>query len=269
MISVGPFSIRIIMILSAVIVAWLVTRLFARSIPDVQPKIASGLIFDALIVGLLIGRISFVLVWWSDYIASPWAILAMGDGGFYAVVGIPAAVVWLGWKTRKDPRLRKPVYMGVLVGLIVWSSALGGLKLLQQSAPSLPEIELSTLDSQPLTLTRFSGQPVVVNLWASWCPPCRKEMPVFAQAQAEYPGIAILMVNQGESLQTITTFLASEGLELGYVLLDPAAKVMREFGAHALPTTLFFDAEGKMVHSHMGEITLPSLKNTINKTFAK
>lgn len=269
MINLGPFSIRVVIIVVAAIVAWLVTRVAARHLADLQPKIASGLIFDALLVGLLVGRLAFVLVWWNEYIASPWSILAIGDGGFYAAVSITAGVAWIWWKTRKDYQLRKPVYTGIMVGLIVWTAAVGGLNLLQQSAPSLPEIELRTLDSQPVSLTSFSGQPIVVNLWATWCPPCRREIPVFVQAQAEYPDIAVVMINQGERLQAITDFLTSESLELEHVLLDPASLVMREFGAHALPTTLFFDAEGRLVHSHMGELTLPSLKNTINRSFAK
>jgi hypothetical protein len=62
------------------------------------------------------------------------------------------------------------------------------------------------------------------------------------------------MINQGESTQAINAFLKSEGLELEHVLLDPSSAMMREVGSRGLPTTLFFDAEGKMLDAHMGEI---------------
>lgn len=267
MISIGPYSTRIVIIVIAASMAWLFSRLFAKHFSSTQPSTASSLVFDAFLVGILIARATFVLVWWNDYIASPWAILAIGDGGFYAASGIFGAIAWIWWKTRREKRLRKPVYAGMLAGLIAWGGGSAGVALMQPSFPSLPELELSTIDSQPLMLTSFSGQPVVVNLWASWCPPCRREMPVFMEAQAEFQDIGVVMINQGESLQEITNFLASEALELEHVVLDQTSKTMRVFGARGLPTTLFFDAEGRMVHSHMGEMTMPSLKNNIKKFF--
>jgi thiol-disulfide isomerase/thioredoxin len=269
MISVGPFSIRIVVITLATMVAWLVARLLARRLPDSAAKSASGLILDAFLVGLVIGRTAFVLVWWKDYVATPWSILAVGDGGFYAAAGVPAAVAWVWWKTRREQPLRKPVYAGILAGLLAWGGGSGALVLLHGSAPSLPALELSTIDSEPVALASFAGQPIVVNLWATWCPPCRREMPVFVQAEADYPGIAFVMINQGESAATITAFLKEEGLELDHVLLDTASLAMREAGSRGLPTTLFFDAQGRMVHSHMGELTMPSLKSTVKSHFGQ
>ncbi|MDK7178355.1 hypothetical protein QP445_13090, partial [Micrococcus luteus] len=70
--------------------------------------------------GLVTGRLTFVLIWWSDYIAAPWSILAVGDGGFYPAAGVPVAVAWIWWRTRHEQSLRKPVYAGVLAGLMAW-----------------------------------------------------------------------------------------------------------------------------------------------------
>src|SRR5699024_3535079 len=57
----------------------------------------------------------------------------------------------------------------------------------QPSGPPLPDLDLAALDERPVSLVSYMGQPVVLNLWATWCPPCRREMPVFEQAQAEFP----------------------------------------------------------------------------------
>src|SRR5690606_28498491 len=102
---------------------------------------------------------------------------------------------------------------------------------------------------------------------ASWCPPCRREMPVFEQAQNAFPGVAFVMVSQGESAQQARAFLRSEGLNLRDVLLDTSSQVMQAVGSQGLPTTLFFDAQGRRVDSHMGEITMPSLKDKILRRF--
>lgn len=269
MISMGPFSIRVVVVVVAAMVAWLVARFLARRAPDTGAKIGGGVLFDALFVGLVAARIAFVLVWWRDYLATPLAMLAVGDGGFYVTAGVLASIAWVWWKTRSKQLLRKPVYAGILAGLLVWGAASGTLAFLQRSAPSLPVLQLSTIDSQPVVLTSFVGQPVVVNLWATWCPPCRREMPVFVKAQAEYPNIAFVLINQGETAQVIKSFLDAQGLELEHVLLDPASHVMQEVGSRGLPTTLFFDAKGRMVHSHMGELTMPSLKSTVNSHFGQ
>src|SRR5690625_671255 len=150
---------------------------------------------------------------------------------------------------------------------MAWGGAGGALDLLHEAAPSLSALELSTVDAECVNLTSFAGKLVVVNLWATWCPPCRREMPVFVQAQADYPDVTVVMINQGESIQAINAFLKAEGLELEHVLLDPTSAAMQEVGSRGLPTTLFFDAEGRMVDSHMGEITMPSLKNTLKNRF--
>jgi len=131
----------------------------------------------------------------------------------------------------------------------------------------MPALELASLDEQPVNLDAYAGRPVVLNLWASWCPPCRREMPVFQQAQAAFPDIAFVMVNQGESAQQARAFLARERLAFNDVLLDPASQAMRAMGSRGLPTTLFFDAQGRLVHTHLGELTMASLKHTVSRRF--
>jgi len=106
-----------------------------------------------------------------------------------------------------------------------------------------------------------------LNMWATWCPPCRREMPVIERAQAAYPDVSFVLVNQGEDLQTIQRFLAEEGLQLSDVLRDPHSRTMAETGARALPTTLYFSPDGRLVDSHMGELTGASLADTLGRQF--
>src|SRR5690554_5842175 len=133
----------------------------------------------------------------------------------------------------------------------------------EQAVVPLPDLQLVGFDERPVSLSSYKGQPIVLNLWATWCPPCRREMPVLEQAQSDYPEVAFVLVNQGESAGEVGDFLTAQGLELEHVLLDPFSRAMHEVGSRGLPTTLFFDAEGRLVDSHMGELTMPSLRNTL------
>src|SRR3546814_13565477 len=114
----------------------------------------------------------------------------------------------------------------------------------QQAAPSLPDLQLVTLEERPAHLSSYMGTPVVLNLWATWCPPCRREMPVLEQAQTAFPDVAFVLINQGESAQQANMLLESEGLNLTDVLLDSSSEDMREMSVGDMHTTFCFDYQG-------------------------
>lgn len=131
---------------------------------------------------------------------------------------------------------------------------------------SIPAIQLTDLDGEEVDLQQFEGRPVVVNLWATWCPPCRREMPVLEQAAAESPDVAFVFANQAESAGLVRDFLDGEGLELDNVLLDADSEVARHFQARALPTTLFFGSDGELSDVHLGEVSRAQLANYLRET---
>lgn len=269
MIGVGPFSVQVVAVFAAVLLSWAVARRVARRLPDAPCKAAGGMLLDAVFWGFVAARLGFIAQWWEEYAKSPMSMIAIGDQGFSWWIGVLAALGLIWWRTRASRALRRPVLMGLTAGLLSWFAAGGVLDLLQRSAPPLPALALATLDEQPLALNSYAGRPVVLNLWASWCPPCRREMPVFEQAQAQYPDIAFVLVNQGESAQQARAFLESQGLQLKNVLLDPASQTLQAVASRGLPTTLFFDERGRLVDTHLGEITMASLKNTVSRRFAQ
>ena len=269
MISAGPFSIQVVVVFTAMLLAWVVARMLAKRLPSAPYKVAGGMIFDVVFWGLVAARLGYIVQWWDEYAQSPMSMISIGDQGFTWWVGVLAALALIAWRTRSSRALRRPALVGVAVGLAGWFAAGGVLDLLQRSAPPLPALALATLDEQPVVLNSYAGRPVVLNLWASWCPPCRREMPVFEQAQVQYPDIAFVMVNQGESAQQARAFLDSQRLKLKDVLLDPSSRTMQAVGSRGLPTTLFFDAQGRLVDTHMGELTMASLKSTVSRRFAQ
>jgi len=118
---------------------------------------------------------------------------------------------------------------------------------------------LITLSGKTTDLrTVAAGKPTVVNLWATWCPPCRLELPYLGTAQRVEPGISFVFVDQGEDPVTVERYLAAVRLDLANVMLDPGIKLSSEMGSPGLPITMFYDANGRMIDTHLGALS-PSL----------
>ncbi|MBD9473640.1 TlpA family protein disulfide reductase [Achromobacter sp. ACM01] len=266
MIGIGPFSIQSMGVFAAVLFSWLVTRALAKRLPDASHRLAGAVLLDGVFWGIVAARLGYIAFWWEDYFAAPMALIAIGDGGYYWWVGVPATLAFIWWRTRTMPAPRRPIYAGILVGVVAWFAG-GALLPLLLEPPRLPDLQLQTLDGKPIALRSYEGKPLVVNLWASWCPPCRREMPALEQAQSEFPGVSIVLVNQGEGAQQAHDFIQSEGLALRNVLLDPASASMRAVNSRGLPTTLFYDAQGRLVDTHLGEITMAALKDKMSRRF--
>ena len=263
---------RAVLVAVAAFLAWWLVRALARHLgghaDPSAPKRAGALFTDALLVGLLAARLGYVLRWWPEYAVAPWSILAIGDGGFLWWIGLPAALAFAGWRSAGQPQLRTPLLAGIAAGMLAWFALGATLALLQRSAPPLPDIAVVTLDGSHARLDASAGKPVMLNLWATWCPPCRREMPVFEDAVQAYPGVRFVLLNQGEDAATIGDYLDREGLHLhAQVLLDLHSLAMPATNTRGLPTTLFFDADGHLVDTHMGELTRASLADTLRKRF--
>ena len=110
-----------------------------------------------------------------------------------------------------------------------------------------PDFTLSSLHYQEISLANLKGGPIVLNFWASWCPPCKAEMPAFQEAFQEYSEsdlqiIAINATNQ-DSLTEVTQFI--EEYEISFPIpLDQSGAVSKDYLVHSLPTTYFIDKNG-------------------------
>jgi thiol-disulfide isomerase/thioredoxin len=135
--------------------------------------------------------------------------------------------------------------------------------LLHKTTEALPPLSFNTLSGETVSLQQFSGQPIVINIWASWCPPCVREMPVLAEAQRSLPDVHFLFANLGEDAQSVKGFLQQLNIELDNVLLDQRNQLGAHYGSRALPTTLFIDAQGRLQDSHLGELSAASLRDKL------
>ena len=268
MTGIGPFPLHVVFALLTGLVAWASCRLLTRRPAQADtPARASSLLIDALFAGLLAARVAYIAQWWPQYSANPRAMLALGDGGYHGWAGLAAALAWALWRSRRLPVLRRPVLAGLAAASVFWLASQAGLSAWQRHAPALPPLSVSDLPGQPHSLASNDGRPVVLNLWATWCPPCRREMPVFARAQRQFPDVRVVLLNQGESASDIQAYLQQQGLALEDVLLDPGSQAMAQTGTRGLPSTFFYDANGRLRAAHMGELTDASLTDAIGKHF--
>ena len=120
-------------------------------------------------------------------------------------------------------------------------------------------------------LSDYRGKPVVVNFWASWCGPCRMEMPEFQEKHLELGGeVQFLMINMTggrETVETARDFIAGQGYTFP-VLYDTEGDAAVTYGAYALPTTYFIDAEGYAIAQARGAINSETLQAGIDMIYA-
>ncbi len=126
----------------------------------------------------------------------------------------------------------------------------------------VPDHSLERLDGGTLALADLRGEPLVINLWATWCPPCRRELPLLQSAANSFPGVYFLFANQGESRTIVESYLAArDDVELQNVVLDRGGLLTADLNALGLPTTYFFDADGQLLVTHVGEVSSVELIN--------
>ncbi len=130
---------------------------------------------------------------------------------------------------------------------------------------SLGDFALQDLNGTTVKLSDYAGRPVLVNSWASWCPPCRAEMP---DLQAYYEahkdqGFMILALNAGEPKSTAASFAQGVGLTFP-VLLDPNNTVLNAMGVRNFPTSILVGPDGVVKTVHIGMFTPQALEQEIS-----
>jgi cytochrome c biogenesis protein CcmG, thiol:disulfide interchange protein DsbE len=154
-----------------------------------------------------------------------------------------------------DDLIRKIIYGVVLTLCLIWiffsrvpagSPMTDGITAPHQGFHA-PDLTLTTLDGNTISLSDFRGQPVILNFWATWCPPCRAEMPVLQQVFQDYKetGLMILTVNSTahDSPSAVQNFVSEYNLAIP-ILLDDQGKATKNYQVSSLPTTYFIDRDG-------------------------
>ena len=259
--TLGPLVLptAVLLVVGGILLANLLAEWFRRR-RGLDP---GPILWKMLLAGFVAARAVFVLRHHDLFADHPWRALDFRDGGFYATAGLVVACVVGAELTRRAPALRRPLLVSSLAGIALW---MGGAMLLPAFAPAhapLPELSVRRLDGSELPLRSFQGKPLVVNLWATWCPPCRREMPALAAMQRKRPDLGFVFVNQRESAGTVQAFLTAQGLRMENVVTDPAGQLAARTGSVGFPTTLFYDARGVLRFRHVGELSEATLREKL------
>ncbi|MGH1430806.1 MAG: TlpA family protein disulfide reductase [Neptuniibacter sp.] len=125
----------------------------------------------------------------------------------------------------------------------------------QATDEELQSLSLVDVEEQPISLESFKGKVILLNFWATWCPPCIKEMPSMERLRNQLTGkpFEVVAINVGESPTTVSSFMLELDTELTFpILLDQDAKSFGQLGLRGLPMTLILDHEGNIIEKVLG-----------------
>lgn len=131
----------------------------------------------------------------------------------------------------------------------------------------IPDLILERYDGQTVRLQSLFGKPMVINVWASWCPFCFKELPDLALAQAEFINqVVMVAINRAEEVAMAKRFTDNLGISNNLVfLLDPQDMFYKAIGGFSMPETIFVDKEGFIREHRRGPVDVNELRRRIQE----
>jgi peroxiredoxin len=162
----------------------------------------------------------------------------------YPLFALFLAAVWLAVQAAEPPRQLTPL----------------------PERPAAPDFALEDLDAQVHGLEQYRGRVVVVNFWATWCPPCRHELPSLQRLWEDMreEGVVVLGINVGEDPDSIFLFTADYPVDFP-LLLDRDSTTIGEWPVVGIPTTFIVDTRGRMAYRAIGarEFDDPEIRATL------
>ena len=178
--------------------------------------------------------------------------------------------------------MKKYLAVAVLIGLVIWgfysvqntdskskatSTGTNELKVGLEVGNLAPDFELKNVEGNSIKLSSLKGKKVILNFWASWCPPCRQEMPDMAKFYVDQKdkGIEILAVdltNTEKSREDVTNFMRANSITFP-VVLDENGKVSQLYNVASIPASFIIDSQGVIQRELVGPMTYNSMKSML------
>ena len=191
-------------------------------------------------------------------IQKQWRTVVRRRGGWWLLVGwLLVAGCGLGGMTTSEPSNltidELPIGLGrgyLTAGLDGIDNDEAGLQYGEQA----PNFRLQAEDGRHFSLADLQGQPVLINFWATWCPPCRREMPDIVKAATTHPELIVLAVNVQEEQELVQAFAEAFQMTIP-VVRDAEGELRDAYGVRGMPTSVFIDKKGKIATVWTGFLT--------------
>lgn len=172
--------------------------------------------------------------------------------------------------------VKRAIAGGILAGLVLFAlfqavtkepapAAVTATKISEGAAidSSAPEFTLKNLNGEEVSLKDYKGKKVMLNFWATWCPPCKAEMPAMQQLYSQKPAdLEILAINL-DPQNDVSGFVNSNGLDFP-VLLDQSGSTQQLYSIISIPTTFLIDEKGVIKKKHIGSMTFEQMEEIID-----
>jgi cytochrome c biogenesis protein CcmG/thiol:disulfide interchange protein DsbE len=284
--NLGPLLIPtrpLILVLSLFFAFWFASLLSLRFALE-KSKVKRVFEYSAWI-GVLGARLSFVAMNWSAYRAAPWTVLYFWQPGYFYLGGLASGIcgaLLLGLKFFPAKRRALFTVLGssYLLAILLYLSGLQSLEFFRQPGVSgvgsvVSDFRLRNLSGSSVQLSDLDGQGIVVNFWATWCPPCRREMPMLDDIQKIYHarGISVVGIAIGEPADQVLSYVESVAVSYpiwvdaspSAVGFDRTQDIFSRFGGIGFPTTLFIDRNGVIHTIYVGELSRGFLQSQIDQ----
>lgn len=274
--NLGPFLVPtrpFLLLLCVVFAIWCASRLAKKFDLD-QADVKRAAEYTAW-TGVLGARLGFAAVNWAAYRSAPWTILYLWQPGYLYLGGLLFGTACILWQSLTRFPEKRRIFTAVITGSYLlagslYFGAIGSLDLLRQpnipgNGNPAPDIRFQDLSGAPVRLSDLAGRAIVLNFWATWCPPCRREMPMLDEFHANYrgKGLSVIGLAIDEPPGQVRRFVESIGVtypiwvdaprsESGF---DYSQEVFTRYGGVGLPMTVFIDRAGVIRRIYVGELS--------------
>ena len=167
-------------------------------------------------------------------------------------------------KNARPNALRRALFLALALCAALQPLAAQGRAI--RAGAVAPDFSVKMTDGTTRKLSSLRGKPVMLHFWATWCPPCVRELPMIAEAAEAYAGrLEVLAVSSGEARETVSGYLRRQGGALASLVsgYDDTAEVSFLYGVSAIPMTVFIDARGVITEVQVGAFSASALDAAI------
>ncbi len=280
-ISIGPVEVPFILLLIAgsITAVYFLGRFFVRGSKE-DLHIFSNILSAPIIPFLITWKLSLLITGFQDVISNPAILLFSAGSAVNLIIGVCGGLIWalVSWfRLSPSHNVIKGLTVSAVTGIIIISvSSIILMRSPENNGPSPCYSEDAVFylpDGTVWTPATAIGKPLVLSFWASWCPPCRAEMPMlektFSEEEANgfFSDAVFYAVNMSileKQPENGIEWLKSEGLSLP-LLLDRDGNANRFCGVSSLPTTIIFDRNGREIERKTGIISKRTLESALKK----